>query len=75
MPVSTANRSIRRVSLGDDLVLHFAGDVGEAVVAAGVVIDELGVVESHQVQDRGMEVMGVDLVFGGVPPPNSAVAP
>ena len=34
--------------------------VGQAVVAAGVAIGEAFVVEAHQVQDCGVEVVDVD---------------
>ena len=45
---------------------HLAVDVGQAEVAAGVAVGELGVVEAEQVQDRGVQVVDVDLVLDGV---------
>ena len=45
----------------------FSKDVGEAEVAAGVVIGEFLVVDAHEVEDGGVEVVEVDgLVFGVV---------
>ena len=40
-------------------------DVGEPEVAARVAVGEPGVVEAHQVQDRGVEVVDVDGILGG----------
>src|SRR5262249_24533403 len=37
-------------------------DVGQAEVAAGVAVGELLVVEAEEVEDRGVEVVDVDLV-------------
>ena len=37
--------------------------VGQAEVAAGVAVGELFVVEAQQVQDRGVQVVDVDLVL------------
>src|SRR5262245_48447971 len=39
--------------------------IGEAEVAAAVAIRESLVVESHEVQDRGMQIVNVDSVFDG----------
>ena len=39
-------------------------DVGQAEVAARVAVGEPGVVQPHQVQDRGVQVVDVDGVFG-----------
>ena len=35
-----------------------------AVVAAGVAVRQLRVVQAHQVQDRGVEVVDVDRLLG-----------
>ena len=43
-----------------------AVDVGEAEVAAGVVVGEAFVIEAEEVEDGGLEVVDVDLVFGDV---------
>ena len=40
--------------------------VGQAEVAAGVAVGELLVVEAQQVQDRGVQVVDVDLVLDGL---------
>jgi len=45
----------------DDLSMH----VGEAEVAAGVAIGELGVVEAHELEDRGVQVVDADPVLDG----------
>src|SRR5262245_44218098 len=50
--------------LRDDFLHHSARDVGQAIVAACVTIGELLVVEAEQMQDRGVEVVDVDFVFG-----------
>ena len=42
-----------------------AGDVGQSHFAAGVEECEGFVVEAHEVQDRGMQVMDVDFLFHG----------
>ena len=43
-----------------------AVDVGQAEVAAGVAVGQPLVVEAEQVQDRGVQVVDVDLVLDGV---------
>jgi hypothetical protein len=45
---------------------HPAVDVGQSKVASGVAEGELLVIESEQVEDRGMEVVDVDFVFDGL---------
>src|SRR5262245_14116150 len=50
--------------LGNQLVNHLAVDIGEAEVAAGVAIGEALVVEAHELQDGGVQVVNVDGVFG-----------
>ena len=40
-------------------VTHVAVHVGQAEVAAGVAVDEPGVVDAHEVQDRGVVVVDV----------------
>ena len=39
---------------------HLSRHIRQPVVAAGVPIGQAFVIEPHQVQDRGMEVMDVD---------------
>ena len=51
-----------RQHLVDDAAMH----VGQAVVAAGVTIGESFVIEAHQVQDCGVEVVNVDRIFADV---------
>ena len=46
----------------DDLAVH----VGQAEVAALEAVGQLGVVEAQQVQDRGVQVVDVDLVLDDV---------
>lgn len=41
--------------------------VGQAIVAAAVVVRQLFVIEAHLVQDRGVQIMDVDAVLHGVP--------
>ena len=43
-------------------------DVGEAIVATGVAIGQPGVVETEEVEDRGVEVVDMDDVAGDVDP-------
>ena len=52
-------------TLRDDLVDHVAVDIGQAVVAALELVRELRVVEAELVQDRRLQIVNVDLVFGG----------
>src|SRR5207253_4590675 len=40
-----------------------AMDIGETEVAAGVAVGQSFVVEAHEVQDRGVQVVDVDPVF------------
>src|SRR5438128_12372336 len=49
---------------GNNVVNDVAGDIGEAEVAAGVAVSELFVIQTHEVQDSGVEVMHVDGVLG-----------
>ena len=51
---------------GEDLVEDLASDVGESVAAAIVEVGELLVVETEQVEHRGMEVMDGAAVDGGL---------
>ena len=45
----------------------FAADVGEPEVAALVAVGELQVIEPKEVQQRGVEVVHMDGVFGNSP--------
>ena len=51
---------------GDDVMNDVAFDIGQAEVAAGVAVGEAFVIEAEQVQDRGVQVVNVDLVLGRV---------
>ena len=48
---------------GQQLLEHVAADVGQPLVAAVVQEGELLVVEAHQVQDRGVDVVDVGAVL------------
>ncbi len=49
--------------LGENLVDEFAVDVGEAIVSALKFVGELGVVESHEVEDGGVKVVDGNRIF------------
>ena len=51
------------VPSGDDIVDHLAVYVGQAVVASTVAVGQLLMVESHEMEDRCMEVMDMDPVL------------
>ena len=51
---------------GEEVFDNVAVHVGEAEVAAGVVVGEAFVVEAEEVEDGGLEVVDVDLVLGDV---------
>ena len=55
------------VASREDVRHDVAFDVGEAEVAAGVAVGEAFVVEAEEGEDRGVEVVDVDFVFGGEP--------
>ena len=50
--------------LREDGLDAFAGDVGEAEIAAFESVDEAFVVEAEEVEDSGLDVVDVDGVFG-----------
>ena len=50
-----ANRSASAQYLGQNIAV----DVGQAKVAAGVAVDQPGVVDAHQVQDRRVVIVDV----------------
>ena len=60
-------------TLPKDVLDHHAMYVGEAEIAAAVTIGELLVVETHEVEDRRMQVVDVDL-FSTAAKPSSSVA-
>src|SRR5262249_24781776 len=51
---------------GDDVVDDFAVDVSQAEVAAGISVGELLVIEAEQPEDRGVQVVDVDLALDGL---------
>src|SRR4051794_20308323 len=54
----------RATTSGEDALDDLAVHVGEAEVAARVAVGEPGVVQAHQVEDRGVEVVDMHGVFG-----------
>ena len=52
-------RGRSRQDVGDDLAVH----IGEAEVAAAEAEGQAFMIQSHEVQDRGVQVMDVDFVF------------
>ena len=63
LPSPFVSSLLDREDLPDDMAV----DVGEAVVAAAVAVGQSLVIEAHQVQDRRVQVVDVDLVLHGVP--------
>ena len=57
---------LREGSSRQEVADHLAFHVGEAEVAAGVAEGQPGVVQAHEVKDRGVEVVDVDRVLGDV---------
>ena len=53
--------------LSDDVVNDVARDVGEAEVASAGAEGELGVVNAHEIEDGGMDVMDVDRLVDDLP--------
>jgi len=51
--------------LRQNLLHHFAVDISQAEVAAGVAVGELLVVDAEDVEDGGVEVVHMDFVFLG----------
>ena len=53
-------------SLGDDLPSHFAVDVRQSKIAARILVRQLFVVDPHQVQNRGVQVVDRHPVLYGI---------
>jgi hypothetical protein len=53
---------------GEQFVDYFAGDVGEAEIAALEAVSQFGVIEAKQFEQGGVEIMDMDLIGGGVEP-------
>lgn len=51
------------VSRSNDALYDVSMDISESIVASAVAIGQLLVVEAHEVQDGGVQVMDVDSVF------------
>src|SRR5262249_40644326 len=51
----------------EDRVDDLAVDVSQTVVAAGVAVGQALVIDAQEMQDRGVEVVDMDLVLDGVP--------
>jgi len=47
----------------DDAAMH----VGQSEISASMAVGKFFVVEAHQVEDRGVEIMDVDRFLGGFP--------
>src|SRR5947208_326903 len=62
-PASKAASTASRAALRQNLAHHASRHVGQPKVAAAVAIGELEVVETEQVQDRGVQVVNVDAIL------------
>ena len=51
--------------LRQNLMHDFACDIGQPLIAAVVKVSQAFVIKAQQMQDRRMQVMDVDLPFGG----------
>src|SRR5690606_15788691 len=51
--------------LGNDIVDHAAGDVGQAEISAAVAVGEPLVVDAQQVQNRRVQVVDVNFILHG----------
>src|SRR5262245_13718989 len=58
-------RYCTQASSGNDGVNHLSVHIRQPEIAAGVTIGEAFVVEAEQVQNRGVQVVDVDLVVNG----------
>ena len=74
-PAPETRRLLVAPALREDLFDDTALDVGQAVVAALEAVGEPLVVEAEQVEDRGLEVVDVDLVASATLKPSSSVSP
>ena len=69
--IAILHEAVRRLEGGvlivscDHVADHVPVDVGEPEVAARVAVGQAGVVQAHQVQDGGVEVVDVHGVLGG----------
>jgi len=51
---------------GQDVAYDSAMNIGQAEIAAAVVVGESLVIQTEQMENRGMEIMDVDAVFDGM---------
>src|SRR5262245_36873046 len=76
--VATANSPnpwwIRISGSGQDRLNHVAVHVGQTAVDAVVPEREARVVDAHQVQNRGVQIIAISLPGGGAPCPRIALA-
>ena len=66
MPVDANRNSLPDSILcasGNDVVYDFSVDVRQTKVAATIAVGELFVVDPHEVEDRGVQVVSVDGVL------------
>src|SRR5438128_709612 len=68
-PVTRATLLLRStfIASGQDWLHHVAEDVRQAIVAAAVAVGKLGVIDAHQVENGGMQIVHMHLVLDGVP--------
>src|SRR5438445_9165744 len=59
-------RHARAPRSGQELAAHAAGDIGEAELAALELVGETRVIDAHQVEDGGMQVVDIDRVLSHV---------
>ena len=56
------------VSSGDDIVDHLAVNIGQAVITSAVAVGQLLVIQSHEGQDGGVQVMDMDPILNSGEP-------
>ena len=62
---SMESRFLSRSELSQDLLDHFAGNIGQPVTSAVVVIGQSLVVEPEQVKNGGVQIVHADAIFNG----------
>ena len=62
------------ISLRNHVRNHFAMDIRQSIIASLEAVRQLFVIESQQMQNCGLQVVGSDLVFQ-TPKPSSSVWP
>src|SRR5262245_46966414 len=61
-------RNNRLQPLGDDILHDIARDVGEPEISSVESVRQLRVLDSEQMQDRGVEVIHADAIYGRLVP-------